>query len=192
MPCRVSALPTSLRRSVPSWRHREFAVWSSPAICLSLARLALWRANCSIGVRPRVSSWPAWCPAITIAAWLRRPELPICPEGFVLGRWHIVHGDEQLPDGPVVQGHEHPIARWEERVGGPCFLVAKRRLILPAFSPDAAGVNVLFMARCAHSTVVLSPGSGYSISERWERCAARGLALQFSPSPRYSGERGRG
>jgi putative SbcD/Mre11-related phosphoesterase len=97
----------------------------------------------------------AWCAAVRIELFgvvpgnhdrglaVKAPELPIYPEGLTLGRWQIVHGDEELPQGCTVQGHEHPFARWGRDVGGPCFLIAERRLILPAFSPDAAGVNVL-------------------------------------------------
>ena len=70
-------------------------------------------------------------------------RLPLHPDGVTLGRWRVVHGDEALPAGAVAQGHEHPWARWSRRVGGPCFLVSANRLILPAFSCDAAGVNVL-------------------------------------------------
>jgi uncharacterized protein len=69
--------------------------------------------------------------------------LPLHPDGVAVGRWLVVHGDRILPDGPIVQGHEHPWARWSRRVGGPCYLVHAERLILPAYSHDAAGVNVL-------------------------------------------------
>jgi putative SbcD/Mre11-related phosphoesterase len=62
---------------------------------------------------------------------------------YQLGVWQVVHGDESLPHGPVVQGHEHPVARWSNRLGGPCYLVAEEHLVLPAFSIDAVGVNVL-------------------------------------------------
>jgi uncharacterized protein len=69
--------------------------------------------------------------------------LPLYPDGVMVGGWHIVHGDAALPDGAVVQGHEHPCIHWSRQLGGPCFLVSAKRLILPAFSRDAAGVNVL-------------------------------------------------
>ena len=71
------------------------------------------------------------------------PALPIHEEGLQLGAWRVVHGDGPLPAGRFIQGHEHPVARWEGRVGGPCFLIGAERLVLPAFSLDAAGVNVL-------------------------------------------------
>ena len=77
----------------------------------------------------------------------RDTALPVAPDGVWLGKWHIVHGDARLRREPLVQGHQHPVARWSNGVGGPCFLVGKVRLILPAFSNDAAGVNVLSQAR---------------------------------------------
>jgi metallophosphoesterase superfamily enzyme len=70
------------------------------------------------------------------------PDFPLCPDGFDLGGWRVVHGDGPLPPGKLVQGHEHPWLRWNDRVGGPCYLVADGRLVLPAFSADAAGVSV--------------------------------------------------
>ncbi len=69
--------------------------------------------------------------------------LPINPDGCTIGRWRILHGDGPAPDGPVVHGHEHPCVRWSARAAGPCYLVGEDRLVLPAFSQDAAGVNIL-------------------------------------------------
>jgi metallophosphoesterase superfamily enzyme len=69
--------------------------------------------------------------------------LAVCPAGCSVGRWRVVHGDGRLPEGPVIHGHEHPWARWSGRVGGPCYLVGEDRIVLPAFSDDAAGVNVV-------------------------------------------------
>lgn len=70
-------------------------------------------------------------------------HLPLFPEGIRLGRWRIVHGDGELPPGPLVLGHFHPCVRWNRRLTAPCYLVGPDRLVLPAFSLDAAGVNVL-------------------------------------------------
>lgn len=75
--------------------------------------------------------------------------LPVCRDGVRLGEWLVVHGDRERPEGPVVQGHEHPWARWRPGVEGPCFLVGERHLVLPAYSADAAGVNVLGQAAAA-------------------------------------------
>jgi putative SbcD/Mre11-related phosphoesterase len=68
--------------------------------------------------------------------------LPIFTEGLSLGTWRVVHGDNRLPPGRVVHGHIHPIFRWSRQTAGPCYLVRPDRLILPAFSRDAAGIDV--------------------------------------------------
>ena len=70
--------------------------------------------------------------------------LPLCETPPVLGRWRVVHGDAPLPDAPVVQGHLHPCLRLSApRLSAPCYLLGERNLVLPAYSADAAGVNVL-------------------------------------------------
>lgn len=74
---------------------------------------------------------------------LEEVSLPVFREGVRLGGWLVVHGDGGLPEGPSVQGHVHPCLRWPPGVAAPCFLVRPRHLVLPAFSADAAGVNVL-------------------------------------------------
>jgi len=78
--------------------------------------------------------------AMAEAEWLRAGH--VC-----LGQWRVVHGDGPLPRGPVIQGHEHPWVRWPRGPGAPCFLATTQRLILPAYSVDAAGVNVLGVRR---------------------------------------------
>jgi metallophosphoesterase superfamily enzyme len=74
---------------------------------------------------------------------LGKSALPLQPGGVTLGRWQVIHGDRERPAGAVVQGHEHPYLRWRPGVEGPCYLAAVDHLILPAYSADAAGVNVL-------------------------------------------------
>ena len=67
--------------------------------------------------------------------------LPIFPDGYDLAGWQIRHGDEPSDDGRSVTGHWHPALRLKRRKR-PCFLVHGQRLILPAFSLDAAGADV--------------------------------------------------
>lgn len=74
---------------------------------------------------------------------LSSTHLPLYADGIDLGEWRIVHGDGLLPQQPCVQGHEHPYLRIRPGVEGPCFLVRPWHLVLPAWSPDASGVNVL-------------------------------------------------
>jgi putative SbcD/Mre11-related phosphoesterase len=71
------------------------------------------------------------------------PPLPLCPDGVRLGDWLVVHGDGSLPPGPLVMGHFHPCLRWGDRLAAPCYLIGEGRLVLPAFSADAAGADVL-------------------------------------------------
>ncbi|MHB1426349.1 MAG: metallophosphoesterase [Gemmataceae bacterium] len=94
----------------------------------------------------------------------RRLTLPVRREGVMVGDWRIVHGEGVLPDGPVVHGHDHPCLRWSPKsralrprfspsrvayaaIDGPCYLTGSQRLILPAFSKEAAGANVLSVRR---------------------------------------------
>ena len=66
---------------------------------------------------------------------------PIASGGFMLDRWCILHGNEKIFHGTVVHGHFHPCVRWHGKKL-PCYLIGQNRIVLPAFSLDAAGVNV--------------------------------------------------
>jgi len=63
------------------------------------------------------------------------------------GRFHFHHGDTTLalPPGTTVEvvGHHHPAVSWGDQAGSrlklPALVASERRLILPAFSPWAAG-----------------------------------------------------
>jgi metallophosphoesterase superfamily enzyme len=70
-------------------------------------------------------------------------SLPIYEEGVPLDGWLVMHGHEERPSGQVVQGHVHPWLRLGSQIDVPCYLAAEQRLVLPALSQDAAGVNVL-------------------------------------------------
>lgn len=70
-------------------------------------------------------------------------SFPVHEKGIRLGGWRVLHGDGPLPGGAVIQGHVHPCLRWGGGMTAPCFLVGPGRLVLPAFSADAAGVNIL-------------------------------------------------
>jgi metallophosphoesterase superfamily enzyme len=76
-------------------------------------------------------------------------RLPLRLKGVVLGQWRVVHGDDELPEGAVAHGHFHPCLRWGRGLTAACFLGAPGRLVLPAFSADARGVNVLREPRWA-------------------------------------------
>jgi uncharacterized protein len=67
--------------------------------------------------------------------------LPLFPDGYDLAGWRIAHGDQPIAASRAVMGHWHPALRRQGRKQ-PCFLVRAQHLILPAFSLDAAGVDV--------------------------------------------------
>jgi putative SbcD/Mre11-related phosphoesterase len=69
-----------------------------------------------------------------------RRQVPL-PETFEVGEWTIGHGDRPIPGRRVVFGHHHPALKAEGR-SFPCFLVGPTTLALPAFSPNAAGLDV--------------------------------------------------
>jgi uncharacterized protein len=71
----------------------------------------------------------------------RAANFPIFTDGYDLAGWRIVHGDRPAAEKKVVMGHWHPARRWNRRKV-PCFLTRQMQLILPAFSLDAAGVDV--------------------------------------------------
>jgi metallophosphoesterase superfamily enzyme len=56
--------------------------------------------------------------------------------------WTIGHGHRPVAGDRTITGHIHPVLR----VGGvsaPCFLLGPRTIVLPAFSSNAAGWNVV-------------------------------------------------
>lgn len=91
-------------------------------------------------------------------------RLALHPQGVLLGDWRIMHDEGALPDAPIVHGHDHPCLRWSPKsrtlrprftrsrsapcaIEAPCYLIGPQRLILPAFSQEAAGVNILSIRR---------------------------------------------
>ena len=86
--------------------------------------------------------WTAIVPGNHDRAMDDRNQLGLfCPEGITLDGWQVLHGNEKLPEGPVVHGHIHPALRRNGRKV-PCFLAGRKRLVLPAYSQDAAGVHI--------------------------------------------------
>ena len=59
----------------------------------------------------------------------------------VVGGWTVSHGDRPVTAPRAVTGHLHPALR-ARGVNAPCFVHGPSWLLLPAFSPNAAGVSV--------------------------------------------------
>jgi putative SbcD/Mre11-related phosphoesterase len=56
--------------------------------------------------------------------------------------WTIAHGHRPIVGERTVSGHYHPMLR-AEGLAAPCFLAGPGRIVLPAFSTNAAGCDVL-------------------------------------------------
>ncbi len=63
------------------------------------------------------------------------------PASFEVGGWSIVHGHRPIPAGRSISGHHHPVLR-ADGLTAPCFLAGPSTIILPAFTPNAAGLPV--------------------------------------------------
>jgi uncharacterized protein len=59
--------------------------------------------------------------------------------------WTIGHGHQPIPGPQRICGHHHPIFRYRG-IAAACFLVGTGRIVLPAFSPNAAGCDVITTA----------------------------------------------
>jgi uncharacterized protein len=64
------------------------------------------------------------------------------PETCMIAGWTIGHGHRPIPGAQSISGHHHPVFRCQG-VAAPCFLVGSDRIVLPAFSPNAAGCDVV-------------------------------------------------
>jgi metallophosphoesterase superfamily enzyme len=73
----------------------------------------------------------------------RVPPLPVSLE---VAGWTIAHGHLPIAAPRTIVGHDHPVLR-AAGVNAPCFLVSPRAIVLPAFTPNAAGCNVAAPSR---------------------------------------------
>jgi putative SbcD/Mre11-related phosphoesterase len=68
-------------------------------------------------------------------------RVPPLPATLEVAGWTIAHGHRPIAAPRTITGHDHPVLR----AGGytvPCFLVGPSAIVLPAFSPNAAGCQV--------------------------------------------------
>jgi putative SbcD/Mre11-related phosphoesterase len=95
---------------------------------------------------------------------------PVLEDQLMLNTWAVTHGHRDGAAGKTVCGHHHPAVRVLGR-SAPCFLVGDDRIVLPAFSQNAAGLDV--------ASAALPAG--------WDRAALRCLlstgaeVLDFGP-----------
>jgi putative SbcD/Mre11-related phosphoesterase len=70
------------------------------------------------------------------------PVIPPLPATCAVAGWTIGHGHRRLTGARTISGHFHPVVR-VAGTGAPCFLAGPGRIVLPAFSSNAAGCNVV-------------------------------------------------
>ncbi len=66
---------------------------------------------------------------------------PVLQSYLLVAGWTIVHGHRLVAAARLISGHHHPVLRISGH-SAPCFLVSEGRIILPAFSGNAAGLDV--------------------------------------------------
>jgi uncharacterized protein len=79
----------------------------------------------------------------------RSTEKPPLPMTYTIDGWTIGHGHRPLSGTGIISGHHHPVVRIAGNTA-PCFLVGPGRIVLPAFSPNAAGCDVVSAAMPDH------------------------------------------
>ena len=68
-------------------------------------------------------------------------RVPPLPATLDVAGWRVGHGHRPIDAPKTISGHLHPVLRGDG-VTAPCFLVGGSTILLPAFTPNAAGWNV--------------------------------------------------
>ena len=63
------------------------------------------------------------------------------PSTFEVAGWTVAHGHRPIRAEKTISGHHHPVLR-ADGLTAPCFLVGPTTIVLPAFTPNAAGLPV--------------------------------------------------
>ncbi|WP_019176762.1 metallophosphoesterase [Methanomassiliicoccus luminyensis] len=96
-----------------------------------------------------------------------RIQVPVVPLYRAAGLT-FVHGHQPCADRPLVMGHEHPSVKIFDRVGAylklPCFVHLREEgvLVLPAFSPLAAGTDLTRVSKRDYLSPILK---NYDVGE---------------------------
>ena len=71
------------------------------------------------------------------------------PSTIEVAGWTIAHGHRPIAAEKTISGHVHPVLR-ADGLTAPCFLVGPTTIVLPAFTPNAAGLPVTAPGTPAH------------------------------------------
>jgi metallophosphoesterase superfamily enzyme len=166
---------------LPAWGDAEIAERLGSLIADYGPREMIWVGDCLHSVEGRHAAETFLQhsdPALTTHVlagnhdrrWSRASRTPLVRE-----RFFFHHGDLAAPrSGPdliEVVGHYHPAVVWSDGAGArlrvPGLVVSPQRLILPAFSPWAAGVPWNSQLRAGESLWALAPSRIFAV-----RCPA--------------------
>jgi putative SbcD/Mre11-related phosphoesterase len=95
------------------------------------------------------------------------PQRPPLPETTDVAGWTIGHGHVPIDAPRTISGHHHPVLK-ARGLTFPCFLVGRSRIILPAFSANAAGVALgalgpSVLVSQSHGTLRCVAGAGETL-----------------------------
>jgi uncharacterized protein len=93
-------------------------------------------------VRPESLTYGTRNSAVPLGGPEQTQSLPEC---HIVADWTISHGDRPIDCPRTISGHHHPALRIEGTTA-PCFLIGPGRIILPAFSRNAAGCDLVTAA----------------------------------------------
>jgi metallophosphoesterase superfamily enzyme len=99
-----------------------------PRTARDVAALTRWLAGRGVGL-------------IVLSGNHDPPRRPALPSDLKVAGWTVAHGHRPLDAPRTVTGHHHPVLR-AGGVCAPCFVVGPATIVLPAFSPNAAGVSL--------------------------------------------------
>ena len=71
----------------------------------------------------------------------RPPGTKAPPSTFEVAGWTVAHGHRPIAGDKTISGHHHPVLR-ADGLTAPCFLFGPNTIVLPAFTPNAAGLPV--------------------------------------------------
>ena len=71
------------------------------------------------------------------------------PLSLDVAGWTIGHGHRPIRAAKTISGHHHPVLR-ADGLTAPCFLVGPNTIVLPAFTPNAAGLPIGSAGMPAH------------------------------------------
>ena len=108
-----------------------------PRTGADLGRLTDWLASRGVSL-----DGPGRQPRSRPATRRDEDDHPRRPASWTLDGWTIAHGHRRDRGDRTISGHFHPTLRFEG-YSAPCFLVGPGRIVLPAFSANAAGCEVL-------------------------------------------------